>query len=93
VDTLTVQHALQQCDLDSQTADVLLQLGTTENENTVTIRTHACIAQYSNETIGWMTGSIPGRGKRFFSSPQSPEQLCSPPNLLSLGHLALHPQG
>jgi hypothetical protein len=30
---------------------------------------------------GW--GSIPGRGKRFFSSPQNPDRLWSPHSLLS----------
>jgi hypothetical protein len=32
----------------------------------------------SYDLDGWV--SIPGRGKRFFSSPQQPDRLWSPPN-------------
>jgi hypothetical protein len=28
-------------------------------------------------------GSIPGKGKRFFSTPQRPERLWGPPNMIS----------
>jgi hypothetical protein len=31
-------------------------------------------------------GLIPGTGKRFFSTPQHPDQLWSPPSFLSKGH-------
>jgi hypothetical protein len=31
-------------------------------------------------------GLIPGRGKRFFSSPQRPDRLWDPPSLLSNGY-------
>jgi hypothetical protein len=31
-------------------------------------------------------GLIPGGGKRFFSAPQHPDWLWSPPSLLSTGH-------
>jgi hypothetical protein len=33
---------------------------------------------------GW--GSIPGRGKRFFSSPQRPEKFWGPSSLISNGY-------
>jgi hypothetical protein len=32
---------------------------------------------------------IPGRGKRFFSSPQRPDRVWSPPNILSNGYREL----
>jgi hypothetical protein len=34
-------------------------------------------------------GSIPGRDKRYFSSPQCPDQLWGPPTLLSNGYWGL----
>jgi hypothetical protein len=34
-------------------------------------------------------GSIPGRGKRFFSSPRCPDQLWGPPSLLFSGYLGV----
>jgi hypothetical protein len=37
--------------------------------------------------------SITGRGKRFFSTPQRPDQLWGPDSLLSNGYLGLFPQG
>jgi hypothetical protein len=36
-------------------------------------------------------GSIPSRGKRFFSSPQHPDQLWGLPSLLSNGYWGLCP--
>jgi hypothetical protein len=36
-------------------------------------------------------GSIPGRGKRFFSSPQRPDRLWGPSSLLSNGYRGLSP--
>jgi hypothetical protein len=36
---------------------------------------------------GW--GSIPGRGKRFFSTPQNPDKFWGPPGLLSNGYWGL----
>jgi hypothetical protein len=36
---------------------------------------------------GW--GSIPGRAKRFFSTPQHPDQLWGPPSLLLNGYWEL----
>jgi hypothetical protein len=42
-----------------------------------------------NRLDGWI--SIPGRSKRSLFSPQCPERLCGPPNLLSDVHLGLFP--
>jgi hypothetical protein len=38
-------------------------------------------------------GSIPGGDKRFFSTPQHPDWLRTPPSLQSNGHKGLFPQG
>jgi hypothetical protein len=38
-------------------------------------------------------GLIPGRSKRFFYSPHHPDQLWSPPSLLSNEHWGLFAQG
>jgi hypothetical protein len=38
-------------------------------------------------------GSIPGRRKRFLSSPQRPDRLWGSPSLTSNGHRRLFPQG
>jgi hypothetical protein len=37
-------------------------------------------------------GSIPGRGKRFFSPPQRPDRLWGPPSLLPNGYRGLVPR-
>jgi hypothetical protein len=49
-----------------------------------------------NSSVGiasdyWLTGrsSIPGRGKRFLSTPQRPDRLWGPPSLLSKGYRQL----
>jgi hypothetical protein len=43
---------------------------------------------------GWMIGgSIPGRGREFFSSPPPPERLWIPSSLLSNGYRGLFPCG
>jgi hypothetical protein len=39
---------------------------------------------------GW--GLIPNRSKKFFSSPQCPDQPWDPPSLLSIGYQGLFPQ-
>jgi hypothetical protein len=56
----------------------------------VTTRTVSCRSRDSSVGIptgygldGW--GSLPGRGKRFFSTPQSPDRLWGPPSLLPSG--------
>jgi hypothetical protein len=36
-------------------------------------------------------GSIPGRGKIFFSSPQDPDRIWGPPSLLFIGYRKLFP--
>jgi hypothetical protein len=38
-------------------------------------------------------GLIPGKGKRFFSTPQSSDRLRGPPSLLYNGYRRLFPQG
>jgi len=43
---------------------------------------------------GWMIGgSSPGRGWEFFPSPQRPDRLWGPPNILSNGYGELFPRG
>jgi hypothetical protein len=50
-----------------------------------------CIPETLDSSVGIATGydrgSIPGRGKRFFSTPQHPKRIWSPPSLLSNRYL------
>jgi hypothetical protein len=46
-----------------------------------------------HSTTGWITrGSIPGRGRKFVSSPNRPDQLWGPPSLLSNRHQEFSPR-